>query len=125
MASLPLSPHAAYRRNELQAMYAKFQTEILKLNRRVQRQACEPPGARLLMTQPSVGPITALATEVFLGDPARFADSKQLASYAGMIPAENSSGGRQRLGGLSKRGNPLLRSLWCEAGSMRYAGTRS
>ena len=45
------------------------------------------------MTHPGVGPITALATEVFLGDPARFADSKALASYVGMIPGEYSSGG--------------------------------
>src|SRR5258707_11733728 len=68
------------------------------------------------MTHPGVGPVTALATEVFLGDPARFADSKALASYVGMIPREYSSGERQRLGGLSKQGNPLLRFLWGEAG---------
>lgn len=115
IASLPLSPHAAYRRNELQAMYVKFKEEIEKLNRRVEQQARERFGARLLMTHPGVGPITALATEVFLGDPARFADSKELASYVGMIPREHSSGGRQRLGGLSKQGNPLLRFLWSEA----------
>ena len=63
------------------------------------------------------GPITALATDVFLGDPARFADSKDLASYVGMIPSEYSSAGRQRFGGLSKQGNPLLRFLWGEAGA--------
>jgi hypothetical protein len=51
-----------------------------------------------------------------IGDPARFADSKALASYVGMIPREYSSGERQRLGGLSKQGNPLLRFLWGEAG---------
>src|SRR6202045_1310489 len=117
IAALPLSPHAAYRRNELQAMYVKFETEIEKLNQRVEQQAHERFGARLLMTHPGVGPITALATDVFLGDPARFADSKALGSYVGMIPRENSSGGRQRLGGLSKQGNPLLRFLWGEAGA--------
>jgi transposase len=69
------------------------------------------------MTHPGVGPITALATEVFLGDPAQFADSKALASYVGMIPREYSSGDRQRLGGLSKQGNPLLRFLWGGAGA--------
>src|SRR6202021_3404339 len=74
-------------------------------------------GARLLMSHPGVGRITALATEVFLGDPGRFADSKALARYVGMIPREYSSGGRQRLGGLSKQGNPLLRFLWGEAGA--------
>lgn len=115
IASLPLSPHAAYRRSELQAMYVKFETEIEELNRRVEQQAGERSGARLLMTHPGVGPITALATEVFLGDPARFADSKALASYVGMIPGEYSSGKRQRLGGLTKQGNPLLRFLWSEA----------
>jgi transposase len=115
MASLPLSPHAAYRRNELQAMYVKFETEIERLNQRVAQQAGERSAARLLMTHPGVGPITALATEVFLGDPARFADSKELASYVGMIPGEYSSGKRQRLGGLTKQGNPLLRFLWSEA----------
>jgi hypothetical protein len=114
-ASLPLSPHAAYRRNELQAMYVKFETDIEKLNQRDEQQACARSGARLLMTHPGVGPITALATEVFLGDPARFAGSKELASYVGMIPGEYSSGKRQRLGGLTKQGNPLLRFLWSEA----------
>src|SRR6204780_4182916 len=83
IASLPLSPHAAYRRNELQAMYAKFAAEIEKLNQRVEQQARGRSRTRLLMTHPGVGPITALATEVFLGDPARFADSKALASYVG------------------------------------------
>jgi len=115
IASLPLAPHAAYRRSELQAMYAQFAKEIEKLNQRVEEQACERPGARLLMTHPGVGPITALATEVFLGDAARFADSKALASYVGIIPSEYSSGERQRFGGLSKQGNPLLRFLWGEA----------
>jgi transposase len=117
IGSLPLAPHTAYRRSELQAMYAKFEAEIEKLNLRVEEQASKRPGARLLMTHPGVGPITALATEVFLGDPARFADSKALASYVGMIPREYSSGERQRLGGLSKQGNPLLRFLWGEAGA--------
>jgi len=115
IASLPLSPHAAYRRNELLAMYEKFEAEIEKLNQRVEQQAQERSGTRLLMTHPGVGPITALATEVYLGDPARFASSKALASYVGMIPGEYSSGKRQRLGGLTKQGNPLLRFLWSEA----------
>jgi transposase len=117
IASLPLAPHTAYRRSELQAMYVKFEAEIEKLNQRVEEQACGRPGARLLMTHPGVGPVTALAAEVFLGDPARFADSKALATCVGLIPKEHSSGGRQRLDGLSKQGNPLLRFLWGEAGA--------
>jgi transposase len=68
-----------------------------------------------LTTHPGVGHVAALATEVFLGAPSRFADGKAVTSYVGMIPREYSSGKRQRLGGLSKQGNPLLRFLWGEA----------
>jgi transposase len=56
-----------------------------------------------------------LATEVFLGDPNRFATANQVASYIRMIPCEHSSGKRQRLGKLTKEGNSLLRYLWTAA----------
>jgi transposase len=115
ITSLPLATHTAHRRSELQAMYERFEAEIEQLNERVLEQAKQRTTAGLLMTHPGVGPITALATDVFLGDPKRFRDGKALASYIGIIPRENSSGGRQRLGGLTKQGNPLLRFLWCEA----------
>jgi len=115
LAELPLPPHAAHRRGELVALYQHLAAQVDQLDDRV-RAAAEPrPGATLLMTHPGVGPVTALATEVFLGDPTRFADGKALASYVGMIPSEYSSGSRQRLGALSKQGNPLLRFLWGEA----------
>ncbi len=65
--SLPLAPHTAHRRIELQALYVKFETEIEKLNQRIEEQAWERPGAMLLMTHPGVGPVTALATNAFLG----------------------------------------------------------
>ena len=92
-----------------------MQKEIEDLTEQVAEQAEKRSGARLLMTHPGVGPVTALATDVFLGDPQRFADSKALASYVGMIPREYSSGARQRFGALTKQGNPLLRFLWGEA----------
>lgn len=115
IASLPLPPNAAHRRAELQGLYRELNEQIDGLDKRVSDQAWQRPGAKRLMTHPGVGPVTALATDVFLGDPARFDDGKALVSYVGMIPSEYSSGGRQRLGGLSKQGNPLLRFLWCEA----------
>jgi len=114
IAFLPLLPH---RRSALQAMYQKMDEEIEKLTQQVAEQAGQRSGARRLMTHPGVGPVTALATDVFLGDPKRFADSKALASYVGLIPREYSSGGRQRLGGVTKQGSPLLRFLWGEAGA--------
>jgi transposase len=115
LASLPLPPYTADRRSELQALYQHLQAHIDRLDDQVQQVATERARTTLLMTHPGVGPITALATDVFVGDPARFLDGKALASYVGMIPREYSSGKRQRLGALSKQGNPFLRFLWCEA----------
>jgi transposase len=115
IAALPLPPHASHRRDALHALARHLDEQVGRLDERVTHEAGGRPGATLLMTHPGVGPVTALATEVFLGDPSRFADGKALASYVGMIPSEYSSGQRQRLGALSKQGNPFLRFLWCEA----------
>jgi transposase len=115
LRALPLAPHASEQRDTLLALYPQLQGPISDLDRQVERQAQQRPQSRRLMTHPGVGPVTALATEVFLGEPRRFADGKAVASYIGMIPSEHSSGRRQRCGKLSKQGNSLLRFLWGEA----------
>jgi transposase len=115
LAALPLPPHAGDRRSELQALNERLTTQIKELDVRVSAEAHARPQARRLMTHPGVGPVTALATEVFLGDPSRFCDAKAVASYVGLIPSEYSSGTRHRLGQLTKQGNAMLRFLWCEA----------
>jgi len=71
--------------------------------------------ARLLMTQPGVGPITSLAFVLTMGDVSRFQRGKQVASYLGLIPREYSSGGHQRFGSISKQGNRFMRMLLVEA----------
>ena len=78
-------------------MYVKFEDEIEKLNQRVEQQARERSGARLLMTHPGVGPITALATEVFLGDPDAIRRQQGTGQLCGddsraNIPVEGDSG---------------------------------
>jgi len=115
LKALPLAPYAGQRRAALLTSYPRLQEQIDDLDRQVSEQAWQRPQARRLMTHPGVGSVTALATEVFLGDPARFADGRAVASYIGMIPSEHSSGRRQRLGALSKQGNALVRYLWCGA----------
>jgi transposase len=60
--------------------------------------------------------VTSLAFVLMVGPVTRFQRSKQLVSYLGLNPCEHSSGGRQRLGAISKQGNPMLRGLLVEAG---------
>jgi transposase len=67
------------------------------------------------MTHPGVGPITALAFVLTLGVLERFRSGKQVGSYLGLIPSEQSIGGRQRLWHISKQGNTLLRFLLIES----------
>jgi transposase len=115
LEALLLPPYTSQRRNELVGLYAQLQKRIQELDKEVEAQAQQRPQARRLLTHPGVGPVTALATEVFLGDATRFTTGNQVASYIGMIPCEHSSGKRQRLGKMTKQGNSLLRYLWTEA----------
>src|SRR5207237_8201468 len=82
---------------------------------RCKHAAEENPQSKLLMTQPGVGPNTALAFVLTIGDVGRFPRGKQVASYLGLIPREESSGGRQKLGAITKQGNRMLRSLLVDA----------
>ena len=57
-----------------------------------------------------------------MGDVSRFPRGKQVASYLGLIPREHSSGGRQKLGAITKQGNRMMRMLLVEAAqaAVRY-----
>jgi transposase len=98
LQALSLAPFASQRRAALLGLYPVLQKAIEDLDLQVSEQALLYPQAQRLMTHPGVGPVTALATHVFLGDPQRFADGRAVASYIGLIPSERSSGRRQRLG---------------------------
>jgi transposase len=112
---LPLAGWAQCRRQDLLQLLVYLDQQIAPLDRAVQQAAEQDPQARLLLSQPGVGPITALAFVLTIGDVTRFARGKQVASYLGLIPREHSSGGRQRLGAISKQGNTFLRMLLVEA----------
>jgi transposase len=68
------------------------------------------------MTHPGVGPNTALMMVLTLGDVRRFENARKVAAYLGLAPTENSSGGKQRLGHISKQGSAFARFLLVEAG---------
>lgn len=115
LEALPLEGWTARRRRELLEMFDQLGPRIAELDSAVMDQALRRPAVRLLMTHPGVGPVVGLAYVLTLGPVLRFPRGKQVASYLGLIPKEHSSGGRQRLGAISKQGNPLLRSLLVEA----------
>jgi transposase len=116
LAELPLSGWTARRREELLLLLDDLEQKIGELDVAVAKAAEKDTVAQLLQTHPGVGSVTALAFSLTLGQIERFAHSRQVVSYLGLNPSEHSSGGRQRLGSISKQGNPMLRSLLVEAG---------
>jgi transposase len=115
LLDLPLQFWAGTRRKNLLELLKQMDQQIAMLDQAVKKAAEENEKARLLMTQPGVGPITSLAFVLTMGDVTRFRRGKQVASYLGLIPREYSSGGKQRLGGISKQGNRFMRMLLVEA----------
>jgi len=115
LEKLPLAGWTLRRREDLFGLLGELNRTVDELDRAVEQAAQDHPQARLLMTQPGVGPITSLAYVLTIGDVSRFKHSKQVSSYLGLIPREHSSGGKQRLGSISKQGNSLMRQLLVEA----------
>jgi transposase len=115
LEALTLDPWAHRRRQDLLQMFDQLNPQIAELDRAVQQEAQSRPPAVRLMREPGVGPVTALAFVLTIGPVSRFPRSKQVVSYLGLNPTESSSGGRQRLGSISKQGNAMLRHLLVEA----------
>ena len=116
LQALQLDAWASRRREELLRMLDQIDASLAQFDQAVNEQAARSPEAVRLMTHPGVGPVTSLAYVLIVGPVTRFQRSKQVTSYLGLNPCEHSSGGRQRLGAISKQGNPMLRGLLVEAG---------
>ena len=111
LESLSLMPWTTRRRQELLELLDRLDPNIDELSQAIQQEAEKVPEVKLLMTHPGVGPITALAFVLVLGNAERFANGKHVASYLGLIPCEDSSADHWRFGHISKQGNKLLRFL--------------
>ncbi len=95
---------------------------IEELTKAVEEEVEKCPAAQRLKTHPGVGPLTALAFVLIIGKADRFRCGKQIASYLGLVPSEESSGDRRRLGHITKQGNSLLRFLLVEAAQVTVRG---
>jgi len=98
LESLALAPWASRRRQDLLGLLDRINPTIAELTQAIEREAEKCSQVQHLMTHPGVGALTALAFVLIIGEVDRFGCGKQIASYAGLVPAEDSSGERRRLG---------------------------
>lgn len=115
LVALSLGPWASRRREELLRLLDQIDPPIAELDHAVSEAAQHREEAVRLMTHPGIGPVNALAFVLTIGPITRFPCSRKLVSYLGLNPSEDSSGGKRRLGAISKQGNTLVRWLLVEA----------
>lgn len=87
---------------------------IAKYDKQIEAQARLSEPARRLMQIRGIGPTTALAIVATVGDAREFKNGRQFAAWIGLVPAQHSSGGKSRLGHISKRGDAYLRNLFVQ-----------
>ena len=85
--------------------------QILETDRRIRTSARSTDVGRRLMEIPGVGPLLASALVASVADPKAFKTGRNLAAWVGLVPRQNSSGGKERLGGITKQGDRYLRQL--------------
>ena len=115
LESFRLAPWASRRRRDLLELLDRLNPTIAELSQAVEQEAEKCPAAQRLQTHPGVGALTALAFVLIIGQADRFDCGKQVASYLGLVPLEDSSGNRRRLGHITKQGSSMMRFLLVEA----------
>ncbi len=98
LEKLTLAPWASRRRQELLELLDRIHPTIKELTAAVEQEAQKRPEVLRLMTHPGVGPLTALAYVLIIGTPERFHCGKQIGTYVGMIPCEDSSAKQAAVG---------------------------
>ncbi len=96
---------------ELAGAIAALEPRIAHTEKAMLAAVREDPVARLLTTIPGVGPITAAAMAAAVGDPGRFRNGRHFAAWLGLVAKQSSTGGKPRLGRISKMGDRYLRKL--------------
>jgi len=95
----------------LAAQLEQLEVSIAELERQLMTWHRSNPVSQRLATIPGIGPIIATAIAATVTEPGQFRSGREFAAWLGLVPRQNSSGGKTRLGGISKRGNQYLRRL--------------
>ncbi|MFC3632244.1 IS110 family transposase [Paracoccus angustae] len=101
-------------REECQDLLAQIAEKTARITERAKKLsalATQTDRARRLQTMPGVGPITAVAVEAFGPDMAQFKTGRDFAAWLGLVPKQHSSGGKERLGRMTKAGQADIRRL--------------
>lgn len=85
--------------------------QVLETDRLIRTNARSTEVGRRLMEIPGVGPLLASALVGTIADPRAFKTGRNLAAWIGLVPKQNSSGGKERLGGITKQGDRYLRQM--------------
>jgi transposase len=130
VADLEDSRVPALARSALQGLVDQLrdtERRVEDLDARLAEQARENKVCQRLTTIPGIGPITATALVATIGDAAVFESGRHLAAWLGLVPRQHSSGGKERLGGISKAGDGYLRRLLVHGARavMRWQGKTS
>src|SRR5256885_1535590 len=115
LESFRLAPWATRRRRDLLELLDRLTPTIAELSHAIEQEVEKCPAAQRLRTHPGVGSLTALAFVLIIGEVNRFRCGKQVPSYLGLVPLEESSGNRRRLGHITKQGSSMMRFLLVEA----------
>lgn len=109
LQSLPAAMLEALR--AMIAQLAALQAQIGELDRCIKAQHRASDVSRRLETIPSIGLIAATALTATITDPSAFKSGRDLAAWIGLVPRQNSTGGKERLGSITKQGDRYLRRL--------------
>lgn len=92
-------------------MLETISAELVGVEQALAKLCATEPIVTLLATAPGVGPIVAASFVSVIDDAKRFTSAHHVQSYLGLVPSEDSSGGKRRLGAISKKGNKYMRAL--------------
>ena len=106
-----LPPRAACAVRDLREHLRVLDERVKEYERSIEAHARDHDGAKLAQQRLGIGPMTASAIVASVGDVREFKNGRQFSAWLGLVPRQHSTGGKQRLGHITGRGDPYLRTL--------------
>src|SRR5215468_9052156 len=106
--------------------FATLEKQLVYYQKKLEALATTHPECQRLMTIPGIGPLTATALVAAVSDASTFKNGRQFAAWLGLVPRQHSTGGKERLLGISKRGDNYLRKLLIHGAraTLRWVGRK-